>query len=180
MNKRKILYWQIAAIIFTWILGTILHFTYEWSGENSIVGIFSAVNESTWEHLKLSFFPMLIFSIIEGIFLYKNSNNYIEAKTIGIFSAILLIIVIFYTYTGILGTNFAIIDILTFFVSVLLSEIITYKILLMDNQSNTTSKILSICIILFLLICFIKFSFKAPEVQLFRNPRDGTYRMIKK
>ena len=42
--------------IFAMILGSLLHFTYEWSNENSFVGSFSAINESTWEHLKLLFF----------------------------------------------------------------------------------------------------------------------------
>ena len=38
--------------IFISVLGVLLHFTYEWSGDNAVVGLFSAVNESTWEHLK--------------------------------------------------------------------------------------------------------------------------------
>lgn len=179
MNKKKILYWQVGAIIFTWIIGTLLHFTYEWSGENVAVGIFSAVNESTWEHLKLTFFPMLLFSVIEGVFLYKYSNNYIEAKTIGIFLSIVMIITIFYTYTGILGTNFVFIDILTFLVSVLVSEYVSYKILLMKEQSNIITKTLSAVIIIFLLICFIKFTFTPPKVQLFEDPINGTYGILK-
>ena len=175
MNKKKILYWKIAAIIFTWVVGTLLHFTYEWSGENIAVGIFSAVNESTWEHLKLTFFPMLLFSIIEGIFLYKSSNNYIEAKTIGIFLSIFLIVTIFYTYTGILGTNFAFIDILTFLVSVLASEYVSYRLLVTKKQSNIITKVLSIAIIIFLLVCFIRFTFTPPKVQLFKDPITQTY-----
>lgn len=47
------------------ILGVLLHFTYEWSNDNPAVGLFSAVNESTWEHLKLIFFPMLLLTMIE-------------------------------------------------------------------------------------------------------------------
>ena len=88
---KKIRNWQIIAILFTLVVGTLLHFTYEWSGENKIIGTFSAINESTWEHLKLIFFPMLIFSIFEGIKIYKETNNYIEAKAIGIIFGILFI-----------------------------------------------------------------------------------------
>ena len=47
------------------ILGVLLHFTYEWSNDNPAVGLFSAVNESTWEHLKLIFFPMLLLTTME-------------------------------------------------------------------------------------------------------------------
>ena len=50
MEKKKILKFQIFSVIFTWILGTILHFLYEWSGDNKIIASFSAGNESTWEH----------------------------------------------------------------------------------------------------------------------------------
>ncbi len=172
MNKKKILYWQIAAIIFTWVLGTLLHFTYEWSGENNIVAVFSAINESTWEHLKLSFFPMVIFSIIEGIFLYKDSNNYIEAKAIAIFLTILLITSIFYTYTGVLGTNFAFIDILSFYISVAIGEWIAYRIMIKKEESTIVTKVLSGIIVLFLLICFIAFTFNPPEVNYFKDPKQ--------
>ena len=56
--KVSIKNFQIFSTIFVMILGTLLHFTYEWSGGNLLVASFSAVNESTWEHLKLLFYPM--------------------------------------------------------------------------------------------------------------------------
>ena len=133
---KKIKNWQILAILFTLIVGTLLHFTYEWSGNNQIVGTFSAINESTWEHLKLIFFPMLIFAIFEGFKIYKDTNNYIEAKTIGIIFGMLFITIFFFTYTGIIGTNFAILDIGSFFVAVILSERLSYKIMEKENFSN--------------------------------------------
>ena len=43
-SKNKLLKFQIFSVIFTWILGTLLHFTYEWSNENIIIAAFSAVN----------------------------------------------------------------------------------------------------------------------------------------
>lgn len=71
MNKRKIRNYQIVSIIFVCILGTLLHFTYELSGENQLVASFSAVNESVWEHLKLLFFPMLLSTIIGYVYIGK-------------------------------------------------------------------------------------------------------------
>ena len=72
MDKRKIRNYQIFSVIFTFILGTLLHFTYQLSGRNEIVGLFSAVNESVWEHLKLLYFPMLLTKTIS--FLIHNLN----------------------------------------------------------------------------------------------------------
>ena len=80
MEKNKILRFQIYCVIFTAILGTLLHFTYEWSNENRIVGFFSAVNESTWEHLKILFYPMIITTIIEMIFIGKENNKVIRVN----------------------------------------------------------------------------------------------------
>ncbi|MCQ5363004.1 MAG: DUF6512 family protein [Candidatus Methanomethylicia archaeon] len=43
--NSKILRYELAGIIFIVIVGSFLHFTYELSGENPLVGAFSAVNE---------------------------------------------------------------------------------------------------------------------------------------
>ncbi|MBC7113294.1 MAG: hypothetical protein H5T34_04655 [Candidatus Methanomethyliales bacterium] len=49
-TNSKILRYELFGIIFIVLLGSSLHFTYELSGENPLVGAFSAVNESVWEH----------------------------------------------------------------------------------------------------------------------------------
>lgn len=164
--KRKILKFQIFSVIFVIILGIILHFTYEWSNKNVIVGAFSAVNESTWEHLKLVFFPMLITTII-GYFYIGESTNLICAKLVGIITAILFIIIFFYTYTTIAGTNFAILDIASFFVAVILGEYVAYKILISETICNTN---IAIIILTILLISFITFTYIPPKIFLFQDP----------
>ena len=49
---------MILAAIVVFVLGTLAHFVYDWSGQNSFIGLLTPVNESTWEHMKLLFFPM--------------------------------------------------------------------------------------------------------------------------
>ena len=92
------------------------------STNNPIVALFSAINESTWEHLKLLFFPMLLTSIIGYIFISKSFNSYWCSRAIGILVSLAFTVVFFYTYSGILGKNIAIIDIISFFISVILGE----------------------------------------------------------
>ena len=65
MNIKKLFKYHIFSILLISILGTLLHFTFHCSNSNLLIGAFSAVNESTWEHLKLLFFPTLI-SLIFG------------------------------------------------------------------------------------------------------------------
>jgi hypothetical protein len=48
VNNRSVLIYEMVGTVFIVILGSILHFTFEWSGGNPVVGAFSAVNESVW------------------------------------------------------------------------------------------------------------------------------------
>ena len=175
-GKKSILKFEIFSTIFTMILGTLLHFTFEWSNYNSFVALFSAVNESTWEHLKLLFFPLLLTTIIGYFYIGKNIPNFICSKLIGILTAIFFTIIFFYTYTGIIGNNFAFIDISIFFVAVLLGEYITYKFLLSDFSCN---KKISIIILAVLLICFTSFTYIPPKIGLFKDPVKNSFGIIK-
>lgn len=175
IKQEKLLKTQVIIIVISIILGTILHFTYNLSGGNSFIGTFSAVNESVWEHLKLAFFPMLILGIIEYFFVKNISNNYIEAKTIGIFLAISFIVVAFFTYTGILGVDILILDILIFITSIILGETISYKLMKRENESNNKTKVLAGIILIFLLFSFIICTFNPPKVNLFRDPITKAY-----
>ncbi len=175
IKKEKLLKLQLIVILFSLILGTLLHFTYEWSGENLFVGSFSAVNESVWEHLKLVFFPMLIATIIEYFFVKDVANNYIEAKTIGIFTAISIIVVGFFTYSGIIGTSIIFIDILLFILSIVLGEYVAYKLMKREDESTVLTESLSVIILIFLFMCFVIFTYLPPEVNLFRDVTTGKY-----
>ena len=68
----RIKQFHIVGLLFTLLTGFLLHFVYEWSGDNPLVGLFSPVNESVWEHLKLLFFPILAYSIVEYFIYGKN------------------------------------------------------------------------------------------------------------
>lgn len=175
IKSSKLLKAEIIGILFCFVLGTLLHFAYQWSGENLLVASFSAVNESVWEHLKLVFYPMLLMAIIEYFFVKKVVNNYMEAKTIGIFISMSFIIASFFTYTGIIGTHFLIMDILIFIISIILGEWIAYRLMKRKNESTIQSKILASLITVFLLICFIVCTYTTPTVNLFRDFTTGVY-----
>lgn len=175
IKTSKLLQIEIIVIIICLFLGTLLHFTYQWSGKNLFIASFSAVNESVWEHLKLAFYPMLIMAIVEYFFVKEIANNYIEAKTIGIFVSIAFIVISFFTYTGIIGTNFFLIDILIFIISIIIGEYIAYKLMKRKNESTVQSKVLASVITIFLLCCFIICTYYTPEVNLFRDFTTGVY-----
>lgn len=176
MDKMKIRNYQIASVIFVCILGTLLHFTYEFLGENIFVATFSAVNESVWEHLKLLFFPMFLTTIIGYFYMEKNAPNFLCSKTLGILVSMLFIIIFFYTYTGIIGTSIVFIDIASFFVAVILGEYLSYKLMITNFKCNN---IIAIIILTITLICFIVFTYLTPKIGIFRDPVTNQYGIIK-
>lgn len=169
----KIKKWQIIVVIICLVLGILLHFTYEWSGKNGIVGLFSAVNESTWEHLKLAFYPMLLMGIIGYFIIGKDNKNFWTAQVLGILTAMLFITIAFYTYTGIIGTNFSAINITIFAIAILLGEYVTYRALISKNDYN--AEIISIILLISLFISFIVYTINPPRIPYFQNPIDGSY-----
>lgn len=172
MKKNKLIQFEILSTIFTFIVGTILHFTYDWSNHNPLVGYFSAVNESTWEHLKLLFFPMLITTIIGYFYLKNDTSNYLCTRVKSIIISIIFIIIFFYTYTGILGHNIAFIDISSFFIAVIIGEVYTIK---KSNNTSPCNNILVLIILILLTLGFILFTFLTPHIGLFKDPVTGLY-----
>ena len=166
-NIKKHIKFTILSIIFVSILGTLLHFTFEWSNNNLLVGAFSAINESTWEHLKLLFYPMLISTVVGYFYIGKDISNFLCARAFAIISSILFIIIFLYTYTGILGTNIAFINISSFFIAVIIGEYISYRIMLSDFECNNSKAIFFLVLLLFV---FIFFTYFPPEIGLFQTP----------
>lgn len=167
--------WQKVGFIFTIVVGTLLHFTYEWSGANPIVGMFSAVNESVWEHLKLLFTPMLLFAIIEYFAYGKNIKNFIPVKFISILLGILTIIITYYTYTGILGEHLLWVDIAIFVLGVLVAYCFSCRYLNTEYLSSNTAVQLGWVGLMVLVFCFIYFTFSPPHIELFKDPLSGGY-----
>lgn len=162
---------HITGAVFTLIFGTLLHFLWEWSGKNNIVAIIGAVNESTWEHLKLLFFPFIIFSIIEYYLYGKNSKCFFTIKARSVLLGMLTIVTVFYTYTGILGKNYLPLDIITFIFGVILSYIYSYRHLYNSKKTcSLFSEIFSLLIIVVLIVAFAVFSFNPPSFGLFISP----------
>ena len=92
--KRSLKHWQIIGFIFTAIVGTLLHFLYDWLSESILIAPFSSVNESTWEHMKLFFWPAFLFAAVQSLF-FRDRKDFLMIKLRGILSGLILIPVLF-------------------------------------------------------------------------------------
>lgn len=176
---NSLAHWEVAGFIFVVVFGSLLHFVYRWSGNNPIVGIISPVNESTWEHLKLLFVPMLLFSIVEYFVVGKEYTNFIAAKSLGILFGMLAIVVIFYTYTGIVGKHYLWADILTFIIGVAVAYLYSWKAIT-RYQARSGLGWIGLIIVMVILICFAVFTFSPPQIPLFLDPVSKRYGIPKK
>ena len=168
MIMKSLKAYMITGIIFVSVLGTLFHFAYNWSGNNTFVGLFAPINESIWEHTKLLFFPMLIYSFYLNRKIIAGSPCINSAMILGSLLGVILIIVLFYTYSGIIGFNFAFADISIFYISVITSFYIAYK-----STISCALKNRSVIMRFFqiALICmFVIFTFFPPNIPLFANP----------
>ncbi len=114
----------------------------------------------------------MLFSMVVGLFYLGNNRNVLFGKLIGTAVAMSFIVVFFYTYTGIIGKNFAALDIGSFFIVVILGEYEAYKIMISDEKNSNFSSIVIWCI---LIICFIVFTYNPLHIGLFNDPLTGTY-----
>ncbi len=175
--KNKILQWEILGIIFIIIVGTLFHFLFEWLYSWPPIGAFTAVNESVWEHLKLPYWPLVFFSLIEYNYLKNDSKNFIIGKAIAALISIGTILIIFYSYTAILGIEILIVDILSFFIGVIIGQLVSYKII-SSNELKKWISIVSWIIIIGLGLALIIFTYLPPHLPIFQDSESGLYGII--
>lgn len=171
--KKKTALWQFAGFASTSFLGTLLHFLYEWTGESVFAALVSGVNESTWEHMKLLFFPMLAFALAESRF-FKKREDFWCVNLAGISLGLLMIPVLFYTYNGIFGRSPDWFNIAIFFISAAVAYYAQAKLFECHNKKCLPP---SLCLILLCLIgaAFVFFTLFTPRLPIFEDPINHTY-----
>ncbi len=160
-------------IILIFLVGASLHFVYEWSHHNKVVAIFAAVNESTWEHIKICITPTLLWSIYE-ISLYGFTGNYIFAKSMCILTIMLVIPILFYSYTIFTKKSILIIDIICFFITTLLSQLVFRYIINLINFSDIYVNI-SFILILIELFLYFYLTYHPMHNFIFKDPITNKY-----
>ena len=171
--KRDISLWQWIGFGVTATGGTLLHFLYEWTGESLIAAFISGVNESTWEHMKLFFFPAFLFALIQSRF-FKEQQSFWCIKFAGLLTGLILIPVLFYTYNGAFGKSPDWVNISIFFISASVAFIFENRLFKKERGECRYNKIA------FILICvigvlFVLFTFYPPHIPLFKDPVSGQY-----
>ncbi len=170
MNVKR---WEIAGVFWIIIAGSLLHFVYDWSGHSTLIALIAPVNESVWEHLKLGYWSLLLFTLVEYKYIKTNINHLFWAKAIGLLSLEITIIIIFYSYTAIINRSILWIDIGSYILGAIFCQAVSYRIL--KKQIYRSINKYGLFIFLAAGILLIIFAFFPPHLPIFIDHNTGAY-----
>ena len=114
------------------------------------------------------FWPGLIFALIEYTYVREKVNNFLIAKIASLFVMPSVIALGWYAYTPFTQKSVFRLDLILFYVAVLLGQLVSYKLLTSASLSKQYKNI-STFVILALLLAFSLFTFYPPEIFLFEH-----------
>lgn len=168
MKQKNLLLWEIFGTVFLILSGSFMHFLYSDIWPNIFISLIAPINESVWEHMKLAYIPLLLWSIIEFNFLkIKSIGQLIYVKVLEMYLIIISIISLFYFYTWILKRNFLVLDILIYVLAVIIGQIFSY-IQLSKKQLQKHQLVIGLILLFVLISVFSFFTFWQPNLNLFK------------
>lgn len=147
--------------------GSLLHFAWEWSGRSSIVAVFAAINESTWEHLKLAFWPALAITPIQRTS-YGSFPGWLPATAIRCVLPSLVIVALFYGYTALLGSHYLAADLTIFSLAIVAGEFLGHTVL--TRELGSTARRGAFGLLVLATALFSTLTFRPPDCFLFDEP----------
>ncbi|SCP97317.1 DUF6512 family protein [Anaerobium acetethylicum] len=168
--------WCLTSIPLLFFIGSIFHFLFELSGDSPIVGAFSAVNESVWEHQKMLLLPVTGWWVI--IYFFKRTRHQIDTRkwfaglAASLIFSVLTIPLAHYFYTEAFGVGFLIVDILILLLAVAVGQCIGIHVY---KHSKGIPLYASLIVVLLIFFIFILFTFYPPQLPWFRDSLTGQY-----
>lgn len=179
MNYKKLSpseKWIIKGVPWLFIIGSFMHFLYDLSGKSTIIGLFSAVNESIWEHTKMVLLPVICWWTIYYLIIGKkdniNKDKWFAGALMALLTSIITIPLLYYFYTQAFGVQLLAVDISILFLALLFGQLVGLHFYRYSKGVN--SKIV-LGIFGVLIIIFMVWTFYPPNVPLFKDGPTGTY-----
>jgi hypothetical protein len=178
MKESQVRAWEVLGAVFITVAGSMLHFAFEWSGFWKPMALIAAVNESTWEHLKIAFWPALLWGLLEWIVWGRSKPNFLSAKAAGLLATPLLIVAVFYGYKAILGHHSLPLDILIFVLAVVVGQWLSHRV---ESRAPFSSAVRGAAplVLLVLVVAFSLLSYRAPRNFLFEDPNYHQYGILR-
>ena len=131
----------LLSIPFIVLLAPLFHYTYELSNNSLLVGIFTPVNESIWEHLKLAIYPTIIWYILSYLIFNNIILDYKKwfcVCTISMILSSFIVIIFYYTYTGAFGIHSLALDIFSLILGITIGQFVAFRTYANYDLNNTS------------------------------------------
>lgn len=175
--KKQIRNWELAGAIFIFFIGPPWHYLFEWTGYWRPIAWLVPINESFWEHLKLAFWPGVLWALVGYWVIGKKVQNYWLGKALGLVCMLAAITVIFYSYTAILGTHQLWIDILAFLLAVALGQFVSARFL-MTAAGGRRLQWLGVVLLAGMMLASVVFTYAPPHLSIFEDPEARAYGIL--
>jgi hypothetical protein len=157
------------------LLGSVLHFLFDWTKHNRFVALFSAVNESYWEHIKIAIWPVFLLQIVLFSLGGYEISSFIPAATIALYSIPVSMVGLVFLYKSVTKHNILWLDISIFFVCIAIAQSI-FVLLLGELAPTSGTVVMSSLFLLGLVVAFLLFTFRPPrEPDVFLDPIKKDY-----
>ena len=155
--------WILTALV-TSLGGAALHFLYDLL-PGPLTALFSPINESVWEHLKLLFWPMLL----GAVFLSRRSRN--RPRLCSAFFAALLatptLLLTSYYLLQAVGVESLAVDIALYFISMFAGYWLAWVLYRRKKPETIGGWLLMVAIVY--CASLVLFTFAAPDLPIFRS-----------
>jgi hypothetical protein len=157
------------------LLGSVLHFLFDWTKHNRLVAIFSAVNESYWEHVKIAVWPVFLLQLVLFSLGGYQIPSFVPAATIALYSIPVSMVGLVFLYKAITKRNVLWLDISIFFVCIAVAQSI-FVLILGQLLPTMGTVVLSSLFLMGLVFAFLLFTFRPPnEPDAFVDPINQRY-----
>ena len=166
------MYWEALGAMFMVLTGSALHFAFSWSNDWQPIALIAAVNESIWEHLKLAFWPGLIWALFPNKFSTASVSQRTAMRGFSLFVTVVSIVIVFETYTSMTGRNLLVLDIGTFVFAIVLGQLLVV-FLLGNTRPSPRMKLMGLLMLSAQVVAFSLFTYFPPDHWLFVDQRTG-------
>ncbi len=167
--------WKVLLISFFVIsaFGTLFHFTHDWFKKGFLLHVFSAVNESTWEHMKLLLAPTLIAMVFQFFAFNGIYSNFWNAVLCLLVVELIAMPLLFEPLRLIMKKVPLWLTIVIFFLSIAVGIFVEYLVL--TNEFLLFGEVIAMVLVVVIILLFAIFSYFPPKFFIFKDPISGKY-----
>lgn len=173
--RKSLRRWEFIGFLIVCAVGTLLHYCFGWSGRNTLVAAFAGVNESTWEHMKLLYLPYFVYTMVEFTVFGEPFRNFFAVKAAAGLTGLLLIPLLHYTIAGMFGAPPAWANVAIFYISTAVMYLVSYRLLTSFALRGGALQLAGFALLWTLMFLFILFTYRTPQLPLFRDPSTFQY-----